>query len=135
MTELLLNSSSSNPPAPLQHCGFKSELPEFDISRDSALDLADLWEGVETYYMSRLNEITSAARTQASLTTRYLRLTMKQFLHFLGRESFMQASVDAFIKVYNRVPTPWDVNSTDDLTSQVEHLMETIKGTILIWIC
>jgi hypothetical protein len=135
MTDLLLISSTSNPPASLRRRVFKSELPEFDISRDSALDLADLWEGVETFYVCRLEKITLAARTQASLTRRCLLFTKKQFSRFLGRENAMQASVDAFIKVYNRAPRPWNVSSTDDITSQVERLTEKMKGRIFIWIC
>jgi hypothetical protein len=129
VAELVLRSSP-NPPAPLPRGVNESQLPEFDIPTDLALGMAALWEAVEIAYLGRLHRFTLAARTQASLVTRYLLFAKKHFSRFLGRESCMQAAVDAFVEVFNQVPRPWDENSTDELISQVERLTETITGTI-----
>jgi hypothetical protein len=94
------------------------------------MGMAALWEALEVAYLGRLHRLILAARTQASLTTRYLRFIKKQFSRFLGRDSLMQAVDDAFVVVYNQVPMPWDVNSTVELASQVERLTETITGTL-----
>lgn len=127
MAELLLRPSP-NPPAPLPHSIIEIPLPEFEIPKDLALGMAALWEAVEIAYLGRLHRLTLAARTQASLKTRYLHFNKKHFSRFLGRDSLMQATVDAFVEVYNQVPRPWDVNSIVELTSQVERLTETITG-------
>lgn len=90
--------------------------------------MAALWEAVESAYLGRLHRVILSARTQASLATRFLRYTKKQFARFLGRESRMQVAVDAFVEAYNYVPRPWDENSKVELTSQVERLTETLTG-------
>jgi len=129
VVELLLRSSP-NPPAPLPLSKVESSLPEFKIPEDLAMGMAALWEAVEVAYLGRLHRLILASRTQACLSMRYLRFIKKQFSRFLGRESLMQAVVDSFVEVYNQVPRPWDVNSTVELTSQVERLTETITGTL-----